>query len=80
MSAENSKKVRNSSELNPLRAPPVRQGKLMEALSAGRDCPGPGAGPLAAMAWTARPPRQDILRFACPYFFEPSDLLKISAR
>ena len=44
------------------------QGKLGEAQSAGRDCPGSGAaGPLAATAWTVRPPRQDILRFACPY-------------
>ena len=34
----------------------VRQGKLNEAQSAGRDCPGSGAaGPLAAMAWTEIP-------------------------
>ena len=44
MSAESSRKVRKSSILFPLRAPFLEwQGKLMEAQSAGRDCPGSGA-------------------------------------
>ena len=57
MSAESSRKVRKSSILFPLRAPLLEwQGKLNEAQSAGRDCPGSGAaGPLAATAWTEIP-------------------------
>ena len=53
----------------PLRPTLEWQGKLGEAQSAGRDCPGSGAaGPLAATAWTEIPATAGYTALCLPYY------------